>query len=85
MGVLPLQFVEGEDAAVVGLDGTEFFDIPVDHLLTPKAEVQVVARSPGSGKTIRFTARSRIDTALEADYYRNGGILQTVLRRLAGS
>ena len=89
MGVLPLQFPAGSNAASLGLDGTEVFDISgVEELnsgSTPKT-VRVVA-SPSShskpGKAVvEFDAVVRIDTPGEADYYRNGGILQYVLRSL---
>jgi aconitate hydratase len=89
MGVLPLQFPSGQSAASLGLDGTEIFDIQgVEELnggTTPKT-VRVVAKPsshsvPGK-QTIEFDAVVRIDTPGEADYYRNGGILQYVLRSL---
>ncbi|MBM3161849.1 MAG: aconitate hydratase AcnA [Chlorobi bacterium] len=82
MGVLPLQFADGEDLETLDLDGTELFDVPVEHLLAPGAAVTVVARSPLTGKTTRFSVHSRIDTVPEADYFRHGGILQSVLRSL---
>jgi aconitate hydratase len=89
MGVLPLQFPAGQNAESLGLDGTEVFDIvgieQLNQGSTPKT-VKVTA-SPSShsaaGKTvIEFDAVVRIDTPGEADYYRNGGILQYVLRSL---
>ena len=89
MGVLPLQFPVGESADSLGLDGTEIFDIEGVEVLnsgsTPKT-VRVTARPSehsGAGKSvIAFDAVVRIDTPGEADYYRNGGILQYVLRSL---
>ena len=89
MGVLPLQFPAGQSADSLGLDGTEIFDIHgVEELnsgSTPKT-VKVVARASehsAAGKpTVEFDAVVRIDTPGEADYYRNGGILQYVLRSL---
>jgi aconitate hydratase len=79
MGVLPLQFNEGDTAKSLGLTGSETFDILGIEKLnvggTPK-EVTVIA----AGKT--FTAKVRIDTPGEADYYRHGGIMQYVLRSL---
>jgi aconitate hydratase len=89
MGVLPLQFPAGETADSIGLDGTEVFDITgVEELnegRTPKT-LHVVARpsdeSAAGKKDIEFDAVLRIDTPGEADYYRNGGILQYVLRSL---
>jgi aconitate hydratase len=84
MGVLPLQFPAGENAASLGLDGTETFDISGVTALnsgsTPST-VHVSARRE-SGETVEFDAVVRIDTPGEADYYRNGGILQYVLRRM---
>jgi aconitate hydratase len=84
MGVLPLQFPEGESAASLGLDGTESFDIAgitaLNDGTTPKTLEVTVTRSDGS--TVVFQAIVRIDTPGEADYYRNGGILQYVLRNL---
>ncbi|MDM7853559.1 aconitate hydratase AcnA [Cellulomonas alba] len=86
MGVLPLQFPEGESADSLGLDGTETFDIAgVTELnagTTPRT-VKVTATKE-SGETVEFDAVVRIDTPGEADYYRNGGILQYVLRQVAG-
>ncbi|MEM6930031.1 MAG: aconitate hydratase, partial [Myxococcota bacterium] len=82
MGVLPLQFAAGETADSLGLDGHEHFDIAIGDDVRPLADIQVTARKP-SGETVTFTATARIDTPVEVDYYRNGGILHTVLRRLA--
>ncbi|MGO8851734.1 aconitate hydratase, partial [Mycobacterium sp.] len=80
MGVIPLQFPEGESATSLGLDGTEVFDITgVDALNTGKTPktVHVKASSGGdAGNIVEFDAVVRIDTPGEADYYRNGGILQ---------
>jgi aconitate hydratase len=89
MGVLPLQFPAGESAESLGLDGTEFVSITgVEELnegRTPKT-LHVVAEpsahSPAGKKVVEFDAVLRIDTPGEADYYRNGGILQYVLRSL---
>ena len=85
MGVLPLNFKEGETAASLGLSGDEAFDIHLnvsaDGLVEPRCEVKVTATKP-DGSKVTFTTRCRIDTPVEADYYRNGGVLQTVLRRL---
>ncbi|MDO5034962.1 MAG: aconitate hydratase AcnA [Actinomycetaceae bacterium] len=84
MGVMPLQFPEGENADSLGLDGTEVFDIEgieaLNEGVTPKT-VKVTATKEG-GDVIEFDAVVRIDTPGEADYYRNGGILQYVLREL---
>ena len=84
MGVLPLQYQPGDSAEALGLTGTERFDITgiaaINDGATPPA-VTVRATKPGSDP-IEFTAQVRIDTAREADYYRNGGILPYVLRQL---
>ena len=82
MGVLPLQFKAGESAESLGLDGTETFSIDVDDTLEARQEVRVAATT-GEGATIEFTVDCRVDTPVEVDYYRNGGILHTVLRRMA--
>lgn len=92
MGVLPLQFPEGESADSLGLDGTESFTITglteLNDGTTPKT-VHVVATptaESGEGREpVEFDAVVRIDTPGEADYYRNGGILQYVLRSLVNS
>jgi len=82
MGVLPLTFLEGEDAVSLGLDGSELFDIPARADLQPMSLIPVTAtRSDGS--TVEFEAVVRLDTPVEVEYYRNGGILPTVLRNLA--
>jgi aconitate hydratase len=78
--VLPLCFMNGESAESLGLDGTETFDIQLPNPIEPRTEVPVVAKKT-DGKEIRFTTVCRIDTPIEVDYYRNGGILQTVIRR----
>lgn len=84
MGVIPLQFPQGESAESLGLDGTETFDVEgitaLNEGTTPKT-VKVTATKDG-GEPISFDAVVRIDTPGEAEYYRNGGILQYVLRSL---
>ncbi len=80
MGVMPLTFPAGQSALSLGLDGTEVFDIHVPAPLTPRCQVRVVATKAG-GERIEFDALCRIDTPVEVQYYENGGILQTVLRR----
>ncbi len=82
MGILPLQFMPGEGAAPLGLDGSETFSIDIDDGLRPRQEVGVVASHPGGTQT-SFTTVVRIDTPVEVDYYRNGGILHTVLKEMA--
>ncbi|HEX8756877.1 MAG TPA: aconitate hydratase AcnA, partial [Steroidobacteraceae bacterium] len=84
MGVAPLQFQPGESAKSLGLTGREVFEIT--GLASGDAkEVTVKATPADGGKTIAFKARVRIDTPKEREYYRHGGILQYVLRQLAGS
>ncbi|MCC6126377.1 MAG: aconitate hydratase AcnA [Pirellulales bacterium] len=85
MGVLPLQLPTGQSWETLGLTGEEIFEIPnLDDALQPGAELLVRARGPG--ETIKeFQVAARIDTPVELDYYRGGGILQTVLRKLAKS
>jgi len=85
MGVLPLEFASGESAASLGLSGTEVFDISgIEEGLEPGcgATVQAAPTAGGDGAA-RFEVVVRLDTELEVEYYRNGGILQTVLRHLA--
>ena len=82
MGVLPLQFRPGESAATLGLSGREMFDFEgIAQGLTPGQELRVRARSDAGTETV-FTTIVRIDTPVEVEYYRNGGVLQTVLRRI---
>jgi aconitate hydratase len=83
MGVLPLQFREGQSAASLGLDGTETFEIIGLNGGAAKA-VKVVA-TPATGQPIAFEARVRIDTPKEREYYQHGGILHYVLRQLAST
>ena len=84
MGILPLQFKEGESAASLGLTGFEIFDIEgIAAGLHPGMLVTVRVRTE-NGKEERFQAGVRIDTPYEIQYYRNGGILQYVLRQLIG-
>lgn len=87
MGVIPLQFPQGKSASSLGLDGTEVFDVTgietINDGKTPKT-VRVKATKPG-GNSVEFDAVVRIDTPGEADYYRNGGILQFVLRNMLKS
>jgi len=83
MGVLPLQFYDGQDATSLGLTGHEIFDIAINDSLKPCDLVNVVAIDPKTAKTISFILQCRIDTPIEMEYFRNGGILQTVVRRIA--
>ena len=82
MGVLPLVFKDGESAESLGLDGTELFDIPgVSTSVEPSSTVTVSATSK-DGKVTKFEALLRIDTAIENEYYRHGGLLPYVLRQM---
>ena len=81
MGILPLQFREGETAASLGLTGNETFRISgIADGLRPRDVITVTAAADDGSET-RFEAIARLDTEVEVDYYRNGGILQTVLRQ----
>jgi aconitate hydratase len=82
MGVLPLQFKEGENAASLGLTGQEVFDIAsLDDGISPRSEVTLTATSL-DGSQRSFQAVARLDSIVEVNYYRNGGILPSVLRSL---
>ncbi|QYJ07649.1 aconitate hydratase AcnA [Qipengyuania flava] len=84
MGVLPVQFKDGDTRASLGLTATDSFSIKGLADLTPGQDIEVeVTREDGS--TFSFTALCRIDTANEMEYYRNGGILHYVLRKLAAA
>ena len=81
MGVLPLQFKPGQNVESLGLTGFETFDIIGIHdEMKPGAEVTVKATSKDN-KVIEFKADCRLDSPVEVDYYRNGGILNAVLRK----
>ncbi len=79
MGVLPLQFKEGDTPASLGLDGTEAFSIAVDNDVKALSDMRVTA-TRSDGTTIEFDTDCRLDTPVEVEYYRNGGILHYVLR-----
>lgn len=83
MGVLPLQFAEGESADGLGLDGTEAFDIAPLDFAGPWPQQVAVHAQRTDGQAVDFTVTVRIDTPTEAAYYRNGGILQFVVRQLS--
>ena len=83
MGVLPLQFMDGEGADTLGLTGKEVFSI-TGHA-DPDAKTVSVTATPADGKPVSFEAKVRIDTPKERDYYEHGGILHYVLRQLATS
>jgi aconitate hydratase len=79
MGVLPLQFQDGESAKSLNLDGTEKFSILLDNSLKPRQHIKVVAEKE-DGSKVTFEAVVRIDTPVEIKYYRHGGILPAVLK-----
>jgi len=82
MGVLPLQFMPGENAQQLGLTGHEVYHITgLDDNIQPGSVLQVHATEK-DGATTSFEVQARIDTSIEIDYYRNGGILHTVLREM---
>jgi len=82
MGVLPLRFMNGQNAESLGLNGSEVFDIEgLDDSLAPQSTVKVNATKP-DGNVVTFTAEVFLKTSVEVNYYRNGGILHTVLRNL---
>ncbi len=84
MGVLPLQFQDGESRESLGLTGEEVYSLALGDDLEPRAALTLQATDPRGGvKSIGVLCR--IDTPVEVDYYRNGGILQTVLRKLLPS
>ncbi len=81
MGVLPMIFKPGEGAGKLGLDGTETYSIKGIENMTPRKELKVTAVKP-DGSEIAFTATVRLDTEIDVDYFKHGGILPYVLRRL---
>lgn len=83
MGILPLEFMPGESAKSLGLTGSEEFDFPLTDCLKPQELITVTVRESG-GKSRSFQTKCRIDTPVEVQYYRDGGILCTVLKQLAG-
>jgi aconitate hydratase len=86
MGVLPLQFADDESAESLGLAGTETYSVTglAGITATDAMPTEVTVRTvDGPGATVEFSAKVRIDTPMEADYHRHGGILQYVLRQLA--
>ncbi len=83
MGILPLQYVPGESAMSLGLTGRERFNVTgIAEGLRPHQELQVITTAD-DGRELRFRAIARLDGEIDVNYYRNGGVLQTVLRRLA--
>jgi aconitate hydratase len=84
MGVLPLEFPTGESPSTLGIDGTEVFEIDVDDRLEPRTEVTVRA-TKADGAVIEFQTTARVDTPIEVEYLRHGGILHYVLRQMASA
>ncbi len=87
MGVLPLRFMDGQNAESLGLDGSEVFDIEgLSDEMAPQSVITVKAYpstgSGAAGKVIEFQAKALLNTSVEVNYFRNGGILHTVLRNL---
>ncbi len=82
MGVLPMTFSEGESHSSLGLDGSELFSIPITDDVKPLQMLTVTANRT-DGTSFEFEAKVRLDTPVEVEYYRNGGILHTVLRQMA--
>jgi len=82
MGVLPLCFAEGDDADSLGLDGSEYFDLPIDDAVEPLQWLEITATAQ-DGRQTTFLAQVRLDTPVDVEYYRNGGILHTVIRKMA--
>jgi aconitate hydratase len=82
MGILPLKFAEGQNAESLGLDGSETFDVEgLSDKIKPQSEVTVNAKK-SEGKVVEFKTTVLLNTDVEVNYYRNGGILHTVLRNL---
>lgn len=82
MGVLPLVFTNGDGWKTLGLDGTETFDISGVEKVSPRCTISVTATKP-DGKQIKFDAMCRLDTEIEIEYFKHGGILPYVLRNMA--
>jgi aconitate hydratase len=82
MGILPLKFMDGQNAESLGLRGDEVFDIEgLSDKMAPKSVVHVKAKK-SDGSIVEFKATALLNTDVEVNYYRNGGILHTVLRNL---
>jgi aconitate hydratase len=82
MGVLPLEFLEGTNAMTLGFTGQEVFDIDIPQDIKPRQQLLVRVQRPDRS-VLEFLVTARLDTPIDVDYYRNGGILQTVLGNLA--
>ena len=84
MGILPLQFSDGDSAQSLGLSGLETFEIlGVSGKMKPRQELTARAKADG-GKAVEFKATTRLDTVIELEYYRYGGILPYVLVQMMG-
>ena len=84
MGVLPLAFQPGQNGDSLGLTGLETFDITgLSDDMAPQSQVSVTVHKPDGGQ-VTFLATARLNTSVEVEYYRNGGVLNTVLRRMLG-
>jgi aconitate hydratase len=83
MGVLPLQFTGTDSAQSLGLKGDETIDVLMPAEIHPQQELKLRIRS-ADGRVVEVPVKSRIDTAIEVDYYKHGGILPFVLRELIG-
>ncbi len=82
MGIVPLQFLEGENANTLNIDGTETFDFQsLENKIKPNSEINVIARKQ-DGSFINFKTIIRIDTNIESEYYLHGGLLPFVLRKM---
>lgn len=79
MGILPLQYLDGETADSLGLTGEETFEVLIDDNVRPREVITVIAKAK-DGSTTEFKARARFDSEVDVDYYRHGGILKMVLR-----
>ena len=79
MGILPLEFLEGDSANRLGLTGSEIFEIKIDDSIKPHEKVQVTAISEDKSEKV-FMVKVRFDSNVDIDYYRHGGILSMVLR-----
>jgi aconitate hydratase len=82
MGVLPMQFLPGQSWESLGIKGDEHFSIPISNDVQARQTLKVTATRP-DGSSFTFEAIARLDTPVEVNYYKNGGILQTVLRGMA--
>ncbi|HMO17872.1 MAG TPA: aconitate hydratase AcnA [Oligoflexia bacterium] len=83
MGIIPLQFKNGDCVSSLGLKGTESFSILLDNNMSPGDEISVTAKNLEDGTEKIFSVKSRIDTLVELTYFKDGGILRTVLKNLA--